>query len=43
MGGVSKGGASVRLDYEGPYARLEGSVSTVNNGGFSQIRRNVSE
>ena len=43
MGGVSEGGASVRVDSEGPYVRLEGSVSTANNGGFIQIRRNVSE
>ena len=43
MGGVSEGGASVRSDTEGPYVRLEGSVSTANNGGFIQIRTNVSE
>ncbi len=43
MGGVSEVGASVRVDSEGPYVRLEGSVSTANNGGFIQIRRNVSE
>ena len=43
MGGVSEGGTSVGLDSEGPYVRLEGSVSTANNGGFIQIRRNVSE
>ena len=43
MGGVSVGGASVRLGSEGPYVRLEGSVSTANNGGFIQIRRSVSE
>ena len=43
MGGVSEGRASVRLDSEGPYVRLEGLVSTANNGGFIQIRRNVSE
>ena len=43
MGGVSEGGASVRLGSEGPYVRLEGLVSTANNGGFIQIRRNVSE
>ncbi len=43
MGGVSEGGASVRFDSEGPYVRLEGSVSTANNGGFIQIRTNVSE
>ena len=41
MGGVSEGDASVRLDSEGPYVRLEGSVSTDNNGGFIQIRRRV--
>ena len=43
MGGVSEGGASVRSDSEGPYVRLEGSVSTANNGGFIQIRTNVSD
>ena len=43
MGGVSEGGASVRLGSEGPYVRLEGLVSTANNGGFIQIRRNMSE
>ena len=43
MGGVSEGEASVKLGPEGPYVRLEGSVSTANNGGFIQIRRNVSE
>ena len=43
MGGISEGGASVRLVSEGPYVSLEGSVSTANNGGFIQIRTNVSE
>ena len=43
MGGVSKGVASVITGSEGPYVRLEGAVSTANNGGFIQIRRNVSE
>ena len=43
MGGVSEGGASIRLDSEGPYVRLEGSVSTANNGGFIQIRTKVNE
>ena len=43
MGGVSEGRASVRLDSEGQYIRLEGLVSTANNGGFIQIRRNLSE
>ena len=41
MGGVSEGGASIRLDSEGPYVRLEGSVSTANNGGFIQFRAEV--
>ena len=43
MGGFSEGGASIRFDSEGQYIRLEGSVSTANNGGFIQIRRNLSE
>ena len=43
MGGVSEGSASVRLDSEGPYIRLEGLVSTDNNGGFIQIRRNLNK
>ena len=43
MGGVSEGSASVRLGSEGPYVSVEGSVSTANNGGFIQIRRNVSK
>jgi hypothetical protein len=43
MGGISEGRASIRLDPDGPYVRLEGLVSTANNGGFIQIRRNVSE
>ena len=41
MGGVSEGMASIRFGSEGPYVRLEGLVSTANNGGFVQIRRNV--
>ena len=41
MGGVSEGTASVLSDNNGPYVRLEGSVSTANNGGFIQIRRDV--
>ena len=41
MGGVSEGSASVRLDSEGPYVRLEGLVSTANNGGFIQFRTKV--
>ena len=41
MGGVSEGRASVRSDPEGTYVRLEGLVSTVNNGGlFFALRGN---
>ncbi len=43
MGGVSEGTASVRSGFEGSYIRLEGFVSTANNGGFIQIRRNVTK
>ena len=43
MGGVSEGSASIKSDSEGPYVRLEGLVSTANNGGFVQIRRNINE
>ena len=43
MGGVSEGRASVQSDPEGPYVRLEGWVSTANNGGFIQIRRKVTD
>ncbi len=39
MGGISEGTASILSDNAGPYVRLEGSVSTANNGGFIQIRR----
>ena len=41
MGGVSEGRASVRPSPEGPYVRLEGLVSTANNGGFIQIRTKI--
>ena len=41
MGGVSEGRASVLLGFAGPYLRLEGLVSTANNGGFIQIRRDI--
>ena len=43
MGGVSTGKAGIKLDSEGPYLRLEGSVSTANNGGFIQVRTYVSD
>ncbi len=41
MGGVSEGTASILSDNSGSYVRLEGSVSTANNGGFIQIRRDL--
>ena len=41
MGGVSEGRASVLSGPEGPYVRLEGLVSTANNGGFIQIRTKI--
>jgi len=41
MGGVSDGRASVLSGFAGPYVRLEGLVSTANNGGFIQIRRDI--
>ena len=41
MGGVSDGRASVLSGFVGPYVRLEGLVSTANNGGFIQIRRDI--
>ena len=43
MGGVSSGKASIKFDSEGAYLRLEGSVSTANNGGFIQIRTYISD
>ena len=43
MGGVSEGRASVRSGPEGPYVRLEGLVSTANNGGFIQIRTKITD
>ena len=43
MGGVSEGMASVRSGLEGPYVRLEGLVSTANNGGFIQIRTKITD
>ena len=43
MGGVSEGRVSVRPGPEGPYVRLEGLVSTANNGGFIQIRTKIAD
>lgn len=43
MGGVSKG--SVSFEHEGgiAYARMTGRVSTANNGGFLQFRRQLDQ
>lgn len=38
MGGVSTGGLHFHQGAEGTFARLEGEVSTQNNGGFIQFR-----
>jgi hypothetical protein len=42
MGGISSGNASIRSDNKDKYVRLQGRVSTANNGGFIQIRREIS-
>ncbi len=39
MGGVSTGGLIFAEDGGRPFARLSGSVSTENNGGFIQVRQ----
>jgi len=41
MGGISDGNASIISDNNEKYVRLEGSVSTANNGGFIQIRTDI--
>lgn len=41
MGGVSDGGAALEQDNGVAFARLTGQVSTANNGGFVQIRRDL--
>ena len=42
MGGVSDGQVRLEQDGEMYFARLTGNVSTKNNGGFIQVRANVS-
>jgi len=42
MGGVSNGGAALEQEAGTTYARLTGEVSTANNGGFVQIRKDLS-
>ena len=41
MGGVSDGGAELRQEDGRSYVALRGEVSTENNGGFLQVRREV--
>jgi hypothetical protein len=42
MGGVSTGSVEFFQEDHGNYARMTGNVSTANNGGFIQIRRDLS-
>lgn len=42
MGGESEGKAQSLIDADGKFIRLEGTVTTANNGGFIQIRTPVS-
>ena len=41
MGGVSSGKAILRNSGQDNFVRIEGNVSTENNGGFIQIRHNL--
>ncbi|WP_170335920.1 CIA30 family protein [Ruegeria arenilitoris] len=41
MGGVSSGQVQFRSEGDGGFARLTGTVSTENNGGFIQFRRKL--
>ena len=43
MGGVSSGEVSVSLEGVTPLVQMTGDVSTENNGGFIQIRRDVAD
>lgn len=43
MGGVSDGGAGLSTDGNISFARLQGAVSTANNGGFIQIRQTLAD
>ena len=42
MGGISQGQAVLEQEGEMFFARLSGNVSTANNGGFIQLRTNLS-
>lgn len=41
MGGISNGTAQIEKENAVTFARLSGEVSTANNGGFIQIRRQL--
>ena len=43
MGGVSDGRASLGREGDTSFARLQGTVSTANNGGFIQIRQELAQ
>jgi hypothetical protein len=43
MGGVSQGRAEFEAEQGAPVVRLSGQVSTANNGGFIQIRRDIAK
>ena len=43
MGGVSEGKTSIEKDEGNFFLRLEGTVSTKNNGGFIQIRTKIAD
>ena len=43
MGGVSTGNVEYKIDEEDVIAILKGNVSTENNGGFIQIRRDLKD
>lgn len=43
MGGVSSGKLAFPVEAGVPHARLTGTVSTANNGGFIQMRRSITE
>ena len=43
MGGISSGKALLKKSGQDSFVRIEGNVSTANNGGFIQIRHNLTK
>ncbi len=43
MGGVSRGDLTYNLDKEQNFYKMQGNVSTANNGGFIQFRTNIKD